>query len=629
MAEDTEPVALAATSPYPQPDALHSMEQPLTLEPATALPADEDRYASGPELGAGGMGYVRLDRDQRIGRQVARKFLRQANDAQSTRRFLREARIQGQLEHPAIAPVYDVGRAANGELFFTMKRLKGVTIEQILTRLAAGEAKAREDFPRRRLLQAMLTLCDALEYAHARGVVHRDLKPANVMLGDYGEVWVLDWGIARLGDEPREKPSRRNEDVTSPEVSRGRLTAPGEVIGTLHYISPEQVKDEPLDGRADVFALGMLLFEILTLRPYRANEGWLRLLAQLADGQPARPSSLVPNIEPELDAICVRATAPNREDRFASAREMRNTLDAFLAGERDADARKATASRIIENAKKDLDARERAAGKDGRAAAAARAAAMHEALHALSIDPEHRDAQRFVQSLVERVGTDPPPAAEEEAVRARARIRHEGSRTALLGLIAWLLPVPLIVIDGVRDWSIFAVGVGLLLSGIALAADRVARGESRRYDGLLMACIVGGVVVIVSGYLGPFVVVPACGNAATMLFAMHATRGERIATTAILCTAVLLPFVIDASGLVAPSFEFVGDTIVLHPRLVDIPRIPTILGLVWVSGSFTVVSAFIVGRMRDRLDDAERRLHLSAWHLKQLFPAAATASDAG
>ena len=161
MAEDTEPVALAATSPYPQPDALHSREQPLSLEPATALPSDEDRYASGPELGAGGMGYVRLDRDQRIGRQVARKFLRQADDAQSTRRFLREARIQGQLEHPAIAPVYDVGRAANGELFFTMKRLKGVTIEQILTRLAAGEAKAREDFPRRRLLQAMLTICDS------------------------------------------------------------------------------------------------------------------------------------------------------------------------------------------------------------------------------------------------------------------------------------------------------------------------------------------------------------------------------------------------------------------------------------------------------------------------------------
>jgi serine/threonine-protein kinase len=628
---DAQPAALAATARY-QADPAPSMEAPLTLEGATVPTIDgEDRYTAGSVLGQGGMGFVRLDRDRRIGRQVARKFLKNSDDAQSTRRFLREARIQGQLEHPAIAPVYDVARASSGELFFTMKRLKGVTIEQILTLLAAGDAKTRDQFPRRRLLSALLTVCDALEYAHARGVVHRDLKPANVMLGDYGEVWVLDWGIARLVDEPKDVTERHKViDTTnvSPEVSRGRLTSPGEVIGTLHYISPEQVKDEPLDGRADVFALGMMLFEILTLRPYRANEGWLRLLAHLSEGQPARPSSLVSGVEPELDAICVRATQPRRDDRFASAREMRSAIDAFLAGERDADARRASATRVIETAKAELAQRERDTRADATTTSTARADAMHEALRALSLDPDHAEAQRFVQSLVESVTIDPPPGAQEEAVRARSRIRHEGMRTALWGLFSWLIPVPLIVVSGVRDWTMFGLGLALMFAGIALAADRLARGESRRYDGVVLATIIGCVVVLVSGYLGPFVVVPACGNAAAMLFAMHATRNERIATSAILCTAALLPFLIDASGLVPPGFEFVGDTIVLHPRLVDIPRIPTTLGLVWVSASFTILSAFIVGRMRDRLDDAERRLHLSVWHLRQLFPAAATASDA-
>ena len=308
---------------------------------------------------------------------------------------------------------------------------------------------------------------------------------------------------------------------------------------------------------------------------------------------------------------------------------MRNAIDAFLAGERDADARRTAAKRVIDAAKADLATRERESMTDALAASSARADAMHEALRALSLDPDHPEAQRFVQSLIDRVTVDPPPAAKEEASRARSRLRHEGMRTALWGMLSWLIPVPLIVFSGVRDWTMFGLGLALMFAGIALALDRLARGESRRYDGVVMATIIGCVVVLVSGYLGPFVVVPACGNAASMLFAMHATRTERVVTSMILCAAALLPFAIDASGLVTPGYEFVADTIVLHPRLIDIPRIPTTLGLVWVSGSFTVLSAFIVGRMRDRLDAAERRLHLSVWHLRQLFPAAATASEAG
>lgn len=631
--DDTERVAaaaLAATAPF-SPDPTPSVEHVLSAVDTGALSLgdDEERYARGAELGAGGMGVVRLDRDRRIGRSVARKVLKRNDDAQWARRFLREARIQGQLEHPAIPPVYDVGRNAEGELYFTMKRLRGVTMEEILGGLARRDAGIRERFPRRRLLSALLTVCDALDYAHSRGVVHRDLKPSNVMLGEYGEVWVLDWGIARLADDTgaslvRDRVAPVEEQ---PEVSRGRLTAPGEVIGTMHYISPEQMRDEPLDGRADVFALGMMLFEVLTLRRFRQDEGWMRLLSQLADGKAARPAEVDPSVEPELDAICARATAPDRKDRYASARDLRAAIDAFLAGERDADQREAAGARIVDDAARRLEQCERTADGDARRIASARADAMHEALRALALDPDHRQAKAFVGELLDRVTGEPPPEAAEEAARARAQLRHEGMRTARLGFISWVVPLPLILLLGVRDWTAFAVGVSLLIAGLVLTTDRIRKGESKRFDGYVMAAVISCLLLLMSGFLGPFVVVPVVGTASAMAFAMHATRDERIRITAMLCFAAMLPFVLDASGLVPPGFEFAGDGIVLHPRLLDLPPFYTVLGLLWTSGSSIVVSAFIVGRMRDRLDHAERRLHLSAWHLRQLFPAAATASE--
>ncbi len=633
MAEsrDAESGALAQTEPF-QLGEPKSVEQLLTAADTSTLvlAADADRYGAGQTLGEGGMGIVRLDQDRRVGRRVARKFLRRGDDAQSVKRFLREARIQGQLEHPAIPPVYDIGRAPDGGLYFTMKRLRGITMEQILAGLAKGDDALRERFPRRRLLSALLTVCDALAYAHARGVVHRDLKPANVMLGDYGEVWVLDWGIARLTDDADQSSPLLGEKVRpeAPEVSNGRLTTPGQVVGTVHYISPEQLEDRPLDGRADVFSLGMMLFEVLTLRRYRDNEGWMRLMTQLQEGDPARPSDVVPGIEPELDAICQRATAPDRSKRYGSVTELHAALDGFLAGERDADSRRASGTRIVKNAQKRLEECERAAGGDTRLLASARADAMHEALRALAVDTENADAKRLVGSLVERVTGDPPPAADEEVRRARARLRHEGMRAARLGLLSCVLPLPLMFLAGVRDWAPFIMGIYFLVAGIALTTERVAKGESQPRDGYVMAGLISCLIVLISGYLGPFVVVPTCGNAAAMLFAMHATRDERIRITAMLAFATIVPFAIDASGLVPAGFEFVGDTIVLHPRLVGIPPLDTVLVLLWVSASFTVVSAYIIGRMRDRMDDAERRLHVSVWHLRQLFPAAATVGDA-
>ena len=172
---------------------------PVYTDAGERVVQDEERYEAGPVLGAGGMGEVRLTRDARIGRHVAVKRLLEPLSGEATRRrFLREARIQGQLEHPAVVPVYDLDFDEQGQPFFTMKRVRGQTLSRILELSARGDTETRERFGRRRLLAAFTQACHAVHYAHVRGVVHRDLKPSNIMIGDYGEVYVLDWGVARV-----------------------------------------------------------------------------------------------------------------------------------------------------------------------------------------------------------------------------------------------------------------------------------------------------------------------------------------------------------------------------------------------------------------------------------------------
>ena len=220
------------------------------------------RYQIREVLGIGGMGEVRLCRDEAIGRDVALKTLIDPSQAsaQAQRRFLREARVQGQLEHPSIVPVYDIDTTPEGELFFTMRRVRGHTLAEILEALASGDAAMRAGYSRRKLLGAFVRVCLAIDYAHARGVLHRDLKPSNLMLGDFGEVYVLDWGVARLVTE---------HATTAPVVvPRADLVNEGSIVGTPGYMSPEQLfgLGDSQDARTDVYSLGAILFEILTLR---------------------------------------------------------------------------------------------------------------------------------------------------------------------------------------------------------------------------------------------------------------------------------------------------------------------------------------------------------------------------
>jgi serine/threonine-protein kinase len=255
-------------------DTLIAPSEPVTKVDVGADPFVEGtRYAVRNVIGAGGMGEVRLCADRWIGRNVAMKVVRQGTgSASETRgRFLREARVQGQLEHPSIVPVYDIGRTPEGEAFFTMKRIGGATLEQIVTGLREGDPAMVAAYGRRKLLSAMSQVCLTVAYAHSRGVVHRDLKPANVMLGDFGEVYVLDWGVARVAGVP--DPSGGGA-ISGEETTDLARTQEGALVGTPGFMVPEQARGEvdAIGPASDVYALGVMLFELLVLEPlYRGD----------------------------------------------------------------------------------------------------------------------------------------------------------------------------------------------------------------------------------------------------------------------------------------------------------------------------------------------------------------------
>lgn len=281
----------------------------------------DGRYDDIGEIGRGGMGRVNNVRDTRLLRAVAMKTLdpQMATEPRWVDRFVEEAQIQAQLEHPNVAPAYDLGVDANGIPFFTMKLVKGTSLSEWLS------AKVRPPGAPERLgegMDAFVKICDALAFAHANGVLHRDLKPANIMLGKFGEVYVMDWGLAKTAG---------GSVVTSTSVA---LEEEGGILGTPAYISPEAARGEPCDERSDIFGLGAILYVIVTGEvPYgRGTQMSTILAARRGDVIPAEVAAPGLVISKKLQRILARALAPAREDRYSSVVALRADVQQFLRG---------------------------------------------------------------------------------------------------------------------------------------------------------------------------------------------------------------------------------------------------------------------------------------------------------
>ena len=581
---------------------------------ATSSIEEGPRYERGALLGEGGMGEVWRCRDQRIGRDVAVKTVRaEATNAAFVReRFLREARVQGQLEHPCIVPVYDLGVGDDGAAYFTMKRVRGVTLEEVVGALRAHDPATRARWSLRKLLAAFATVCGAVEYAHSRGVIHRDLKPGNVMLGDFGEVYVLDWGIARVLDGSSEHVG---EHIDAPMPEKGR-TAEGAAIGTLGYMPREQLEGAAdLDARADIYALGAILFELLSREPLHVGDSTDALLRSTLAGVDGRPALRSPalDVPPELDAICAKATARDRDDRFASARELRGAMEHFLDGDRDLERRRDLAADLAATAAK---AASRALSGDD----SVRASAMRDVGRALALDAENSEALRtFVRLLVEPPRTVPPEVVARMA--ADQVTQHMGSfHGGAIGYAIWLALMPLALWIGVRDVATFA-SLAILVAMCAALCSYVAH-TGRHIAGSQRALLALSVaaVAVMGRMMGPFVLVPALTVMVTFVFAHTPDRSWRWRSMALGSLGFLAPTLAEVSGLVAPSYVFRDGLVELHGRMFDLPPTPTFVSLVVVHLGLLLAVALVYGRMRDAFDAVSQRLHLQTWQLRQIVP---------
>jgi serine/threonine-protein kinase len=315
-------------SPLNHPDT-----QATTLDQSTSatLPsqtADGARFVVLRHHAEGGLGRVNVARDQHLGRDVALKEIRPDRRGNGTlrRRFLREAEITARLEHPGVVPVYALERDSDGEPRYAMRFIQGHDLAEASRRFHASKA----DFTSlafRDLLQRFVSVCQTMAYAHSKGVIHRDLKPANIMLGDYGETLVVDWGIAKLIGEA---DPVSDSDAPSEE---GALTAEGSLLGTVGYMAPEQARGEPVDRTADVFALGAILYTLLTdSAPYASGE-FGRRLALARAGRFPPPGQVRRGVPPALQAICLKAMAATPAGRYADAGDLARDVTAYLADE--------------------------------------------------------------------------------------------------------------------------------------------------------------------------------------------------------------------------------------------------------------------------------------------------------
>jgi serine/threonine-protein kinase len=561
-----------------------------TLAPVAQAPdprAPLPGYELGTLIGQGGMGEVVLARDPKIDREVAIKRMKRTSlTPDATDRFLREAKIQARLDHPAIVPVHDLGHDSEGRPYFTMERIEGTTMVEAIQ--LGGQQQ--------RLVRAFVDVCLAIDLAHTRHIVHRDLKPANIMLGDYGEVYVIDWGIARLLEEAA-------DGIDTSITVREQQRHPGAVLGTPGYMAPEQAEGEPCAPATDVYALGCILFEILVGAPLHPSG--LAGLDSAIDAPTVAPSSRAPNVPPELDAACVAALSRDPVAR-PTARQLGERIQRYLDGDRDRGYRRELAIELLAQA----------------TATTGQADQMRLAGRALALDPESKEAAALVTRLMLEPPDEIPPELARSIVRSELEDEWRSGGIALVGLASTFGFLPVVLWMGVTNVPLFAGILAVLASMIAITyLQRRALKAGRRFN--LYPSLVGSTVLaaMISRLFGPFVLVPLV----VMVIALAMTAQPQMqrrpaAVLAICCLGFVAPLVLEKAGVLASTWQVQDGIIALYSMVVRLGGMATKALLIVGTLAGIIVAALFSRGLAISRRDAIQQLHLQRWRFMQLVP---------
>jgi serine/threonine-protein kinase len=604
MPSDSDP-ALDATLAHagaPPPSAEPLDDETLasgdrTPPPGASVRLSLPNYDLGALLGSGGMGEVVLAHDKQIGRDVAIKQLRIENPSpDAIARFLREARIQARLEHPSIVPVHELGHDAQGLPYFTMKKLTGTTLRDQLA--------SKHPPPRQRVLRMFADVCLAVEFAHARGVVHRDLKPANIMVGDFGEVYVVDWGLARIVGDSEAR------SVGADVESLDGVTQAGQMLGTPGYMAPEQIENPSLVGpAADVYALGALLFEILAgEQPHPRGKG---ALSSTLKGITEPPSQRRPdrNVPPELDALCLVAMATIPGDR-PTAKELAERLQNYLDGDRDVEQRRALAATFVSRARDAIDSGE----------VTRRAEAMQAAARALALDPESAEAGAQITRLMFERSREYPAQLSAELTASEVNVQRRQGRVAMGSFVVVLAYLVIAATNGVTNLPlVFAiVGYTLLHAGVVW---RITQRAATPGEMVLVAAGNALLAALISRTLGSMIIVPAV----TCIMALSLTSYPQLIdrkwiVIGLLVASWVIPVGLEQVGVLAPTWSLDGSTIELTSHVMQIGGNHTIAILIGSNIVTIVVFGLFSSALATSRRDAMRQSEIQAWHLRQLLP---------
>jgi len=295
-----------------------------TDRPFPEKPLQNTRYAYFKTIARSGKAIIYSCKDLHLNRVVCCKKLRPEleDDEIERMRLLREARITASLQHPNIVPTYEVGRDSKGHLYFTMKLVHGYTLRELF------DQKFRERYDLVQLIEVLIQVAHALRYAHRQRVIHRDVKPENILVGPFGEVLLLDWGLAKVWSRTNRDDEASYEAPEDPEARVTSLTGAGKLEGTIAYMSPEQMRRDPeIDYRSDLYSMGVVLYEILARQTPFEGETISELKQQILGATPPRPSSLTETYVPEpLEALAMHCIEKSPDERVADCRELIHVL---------------------------------------------------------------------------------------------------------------------------------------------------------------------------------------------------------------------------------------------------------------------------------------------------------------